>query len=363
MKIGKSITELAAEIERRAEAKRDFIAPVSKMEMVAVEGEKAGVALAIKGQNMAPINSIAHGQIAQFADIPKAYYDRMVALEPELLAQNVNTWLRKKADDKRMVRTMFGGVRAFLSDRYRTLENEDLAEAVLPAMMKLDLEIISSEITERRLYIKAVDRRLFRDVPTGRKMGDGSHVFFDTVCPAVIFSNSEVGCGRLLIETGVFTKICTNMAMIGAGFKKTHLGARSEISDDVYEYLTDETKRMTDAAIWAQIGDVIKGAFDEAKFKAVTDKLQGATEDKIEGDVVEVVNKFSKKNLLSEGVRDSVLRHLIEGGDLTRYGLHSAVTRASSDVEDYDLATDLERLGGNVIELPRQAWKELQLAA
>lgn len=360
MKTGKTIVELATELQRQQESKRDFIAPVSKIEMRATD--RGDVALVVGDKSSAPVNAIASGQIAEFTGIPKAYYDRMATSEPALLAANVNTWLIKKNGEKRMVRTLDGGVRAFLSDKYRTLENYDLAEAALPSISALGLEIMSCDVTERRLYIKAVDKRMFQDVPTGRKMGDGSHVFFDTVCPAVIFSNSEVGMGRLSIETGVYTKVCTNMAMIGANFKKTHLGARSEISDDVYEYLSDRTRKLTDAAIWAQIGDVIKGAFDRAKFELVIAKLTGATEDKIEGDVVEVINRFAKKNTLGDVVRDSVLKQLIEGGDLTRYGLHSAVTRASADVPDYDTATDLERLGGQVIELPRQAWKELQAA-
>jgi hypothetical protein len=36
--------------------------------------------------------------------------------------------------------------------------------------------------------------------------------------------------------------------------------------------------------------------------------------------------------------------------------LHAAITRASADVEDYDRASDLERIGGNVITLPRSDW-------
>ena len=35
------------------------------------------------------------------------------------------------------------------------------------------------------------------------------------------------------------------------------------------------------------------------------------------------------------------------------------LNREESTVEDYDRATDLERLGGQLIELPRQAWQEL----
>jgi len=51
-----------------------------------------------------------------------------------------------------------------------------------------------------------------------------------------------------------------------------------------------------------------------------------------------------------------VLQHLVESHDLTRYGLHAAITRASTDVEDYDRATELERLGGRVIALRPSEW-------
>ena len=359
MKTGRSITDLAREIERRANEKKDFLAPVPKMEM-SPEAKIVLPAAAFEA------NSIAHAQLGEYVNIPKPYYDRMLVTAPALLAENVNTWLKREdvAKDKRMVRTLDGRVRAILSDRYRPLENEDLAEAILPVLFDMDLEIMSSEITERRLYLKAVDKRMFRDVPTGRKMGDGSHVFFDTVAPAIVISNSEVGYGRLSIETGVYTKVCTNLAMIGTGFKKQHVGAKAELlGEDVQHLLTNETKRLTDAAVWSQVRDVVRGAFDEDKFKAVTQKLAGATEDRIEGDVVEVVNRFGKRNALGEGTTGSILKHLIEGADLTRYGLHAAITRATQDVADYDAATDLERLGGNVIELPKNDWQVLLKAA
>jgi len=77
---------------------------------------------------------------------------------------------------------------------------------------------------------------------------------------------------------------------------------------------------------------------------------------------VQVIERFGRKNALPEDTRKGILARLIEGGDLTRYGLHSAVTRASQDVADYDHATELERLGGDIIELPRQGWKELLAA-
>jgi len=43
--------------------------------------------------------------------------------------------------------------------------------------------------------------------------------------------------------------------------------------------------------------------------------------------------------------------------------LHSAVTRAAQDLESYDRATELEYIGGKIIELPQTDWERLAVAA
>lgn len=58
-----------------------------------------------------------------------------------------------------------------------------------------------------------------------------------------------------------------------------------------------------------------------------------------------------------------MLRHLATGGDLSRWGMANALTRFSQDVEDYDRATEFERMGGQVIELPRNDWQAIAEAA
>ena len=58
-----------------------------------------------------------------------------------------------------------------------------------------------------------------------------------------------------------------------------------------------------------------------------------------------------------------VLRHLASGGDLTHYGLINAVTAFSQDVVDYDRATELETMGGKLVELSPDQWREVAQAA
>jgi len=368
VKTGRTLVELAQEIERQANAKRDYLVQTAAVEVVpVVEAERPEdrVLLTVPGGSIEPlgINSLAHEQLDEWAEIPRKYYRRMLDEQPALLANNLNTWLRAKPAT-RMVRSLDGRARAWLSNVYRPMDYVEMAEAVLPVLRLLDLEILSCEVTERRLYLKAVDRRITLDLPTGRKMGDGSHVFFDTLSPALVISNSEVGCGALSVEAGVWTKVCTNLAIASQrSMRKYHLGARADLGAEVMALLSDDTRRKTDAALWAQVRDVVKAAFDRAKFEALVDSWKGATEQKIEGDPVKVVEVVSKKLAITDGERPSVLRHLIEGGDLSQYGLFNAITRTAEDLPDYDRATEFERLGGKVIELSPADWKPLATAA
>lgn len=367
MKVGKhtDLQTLAAEIVRRSNAKRDFLAKTPDVQVAPATA--GGVTIQIGEQSM-PINNIAHAQIAAHADIPKPYYDRMLQEQPELLARNVNTWFNAKPAT-RMIRTLDGTARAFLSDRARRdLENEDLATVALPIVKELGLEVMSAEITERRFYMKLVDQSVVRELDAiGGKFGDGNHKIVRMLSPALTLSNSEVGHGAMSILGGVYDGFCSNLATFGErSVRKYHAGVRHElVGEEVYALLSDDTKAKTTAATMAQVKDVIRAAFDRAKFDALCTKITATREDKIgtDADVVKVVELATRKLDLLESEGKSILNHLIEGGDLSRFGLYNAVTRMSQDVEDYDRATELERAGGRLIELPKTEWAELAKAA
>jgi hypothetical protein len=67
--------------------------------------------------------------------------------------------------------------------------------------------------------------------------------------------------------------------------------------------------------------------------------------------------------ILTQDEQSSVLRHLIEGGDLSQYGLINAVTRTAEDAKSYDRATELEMAGATVLDLKPTEWRDLALAA
>lgn len=367
MKTGRSLNDLAAEIERRANGKRDLIASTINTTMqygAARDGNP--IKLWVGNEQAFDVNDIAHGQIAAHTEIPKAYYDRMLKEDGGLLASNVNTWFQKYPAP-RMIRTLDGNARAFLSDKFSPdMENEDLAEAVLPVLLDMNLAIMSCEITDRRLYIKAVDKKVERALAkTGARFGDGGHTIIRVTSPAITISNSEVGMGALSIQGGVYDSFCSNLASFGErSMRRSHVGAQHKIAEgNLYAMLSDKSKKLNNAALWSTVRDVVRAVFDRAKFDSLVDTIEGSHADKIDGDVVKVVEMSTRRLGLLEAEGKSVLKHLIEGGDLSRFGLYNAVTRMSQDIESYDRATELERIGAQVIELPKADWRVLAEAA
>ena len=136
-------------------------------------------------------------------------------------------------------------------------------------------------------------------------------------------------------------------------------GGGPQESDEFGHLLTDETRQKKNEVLWLTVRDVVKGAFDETIFDSQVKLLEAAAQDRMERPVEDVIEITAKHFGIAEGERKSVLQHLIEGGDLSRYGLHSAITRASQDVANYDRATELEKVGGRVIELAPSEWKKL----
>ena len=88
-------------------------------------------------------------------------------------------------------------------------------------------------------------------------------------------------------------------------------------------------------------------------------KFRGLTDDRIVGDPVKAVEVLSTKLDLSDQERGGVLKHLIQGGDLSAWGVVNAVTRQAEDVESYDRATEIEGAGYKAVELPQSEWAEV----
>ena len=75
----------------------------------------------------------------------------MLQRDPALLSYNVNRWFQKEPEQK-LLRTMDGKARAFLSNRYRRIDNLDIARVVLPIIGEMEgARFESCESTDDRM--------------------------------------------------------------------------------------------------------------------------------------------------------------------------------------------------------------------
>ena len=342
MKSGRTLQELAIELDRQAASKRDFIVGGAAIEM----DDNGNVIRLNNGTGNQPIfgtSNLFHRQLGTALNIPSKYYDRMRSDYPDLLARNVNGWLGRD-DTRHTVRTLDGSARAFLSDRYRRIDNYDIAKVALPVIGEMaGANVESCEITETRMYIKVVNTRLTAEVRKG-----------DIVQAGIVISNSEVGLGSVSVMPLVFRLVCLNGMIINdLGTRKYHIGRENE---ETWELFSNETIQADDAAFMLKLADIVRTAVDETRFSMAIDKLRGATEAKITGRVPEVVELTAKQYGFNKNEESDIHQHLIAGGDLTLYGLSNAVTRTATDAPDYDRATALESTGWNIATMPKDTW-------
>jgi hypothetical protein len=244
-----------------------------------------------------------------------------------------------------MLRTLDGELRAFVSNGYRRLDNDQLVEMLLPVLGEMgEIEFKSCQITETRLYLKVVLPRLETEVKVGEPMQFGIQI-----------RNSEVGSGSLLIAPFTYVLSCKNgMTFEQFGTKKYHVGRRVEAEEETFAIFRDETVIADDRAFWMKAQDALRASCDEAVFQDIVARSKMAQGVRVEDPPPTAVEKLGKKLALTEGEQASILTHLTEGGDLSAWGYANAITRAAQDVESYDRATELERYGGQVVEDPNE---------
>jgi hypothetical protein len=354
MKSGRSLVSLAQELERQLASKRDMVVHSSLLRCETNKGGSCRMMIQAKdGVEEYGITNLARRQLAEKLRIPYAYFERMRADQPVLLDHNVNTWLQTE-DERRMIRTLDGQVRAVLSDRFRRLDNFDLAENVLPILQKLpDARFESVELTDTKMYLKVVTPRVEYEIAPG-----------DIVQAGIVITNSEVGQGTLSVQPLVYRLVCRNgLIASDRALHKTHIGRIVQAEDETITVFKDETLAADDKAFFLKVRDVVEAAVSEATFRQVAEKMRKTLDIKLTGDPIKAVEVLANRYTLNDVERAGVLRQLIVEGDPSGYGLVNAVTHYSDEIDDYDRATEFEALGGKLIELPASEWKGLAEAA
>ncbi len=356
MKQGMTIQDAAKEIMRQSQAKADYLVNTANLHMETCDGipilrllDESGV------DRVEPLDILttAHRQMSAYLNIPWKYYERMHQEDIGLLAQNVNTWLQK-GPEQRMIRTIDGRARAFLSNRYRRIDNIDIARITLPIIQQMPDAIYEScNLSDDYMFIKVVNPRLTAEVVPG-----------DIVQAGVVISNSETGQGAVCVQPLIYRLVCSNgMVVNEARTRRNHIGRVTSADENLLIY-SEATLRADDKAFVMKVQDTVRATVDEARFTKILDKLRESKDKKLNtADLPGVVKLASSSMGITDAESEGVLQHLIEGTDYSLYGLANAVTRHSQDVESYDRASKLEEIGYQIITMSPALFQHINQTA
>lgn len=354
MKAGLTCEEWANEVARQNTAKTDYMVRASRL---FVEAFGSQLFLHLLNENgidqVEPleIGDVAHRQMGTYMGIPAKYYNHMRAEAPSLLAYNANYWLSRD-NAERMIRTLDGTARAFLSNRYRRIDNYNVASAILPIIGENEqARFESCQLTDTHMYVKAVNPGMQAEIAPGIVVQAG-----------VAVTNSEVGQSSLSVRPLLYWPGSgAGIIVNDSGMRRTHTGRAITA---VGELLADNTLSSWERNFLLTMQTNVRDAMAEDRFQSVVTMIREARNAHIrDTDVSGVVKQTAREFGITDDESSGVLLHLAEGNDLTRYGLANAVTRQSQETESYDRASDLEAISYDVMAMSETQWNRINQAA
>lgn len=376
------IEETIRELQRRHEAAHDYNIPAKDLALVGINPDEetlqpTDVALRIPWMQEMPavnleLSETAHQQLHTRLGIHGSYYRKMRNEAPVLLPTNVNHWLAQHEGSLK-IRELDGKARAIVTPNYRALDNMPallkLNEAVERAgakLFKLDLSddaffarALLPDWAERiehqhrdvreegavyQTWLTQSEEGYFHRYGAGRDIPDE-----DWVIPGMNFRNSETGRGGMTVEYWLLRVICMNGTTMMTGFKRVHLGAAQ--ADGLV--VNDEVRQRENELIFAQMAAAVEKIFDREHFRELVKLMTESTTVSL-GDAPKTIERVADKYDLRESETESIVNRILYGGDPTVFGLVQAVTSLARDEADADRQYELEQVGGQILEDPRE---------
>tara|TARA_R110002020_G_scaffold26072_7_gene84381 strand:+ start:1933 stop:3180 length:1248 start_codon:yes stop_codon:yes gene_type:complete len=310
-------------------------------------------------------------QIAKTFHIPaKFLYDLSRSKDADLAADLLDG-LSHRSGRRLLFRQLDGRVRAILSDRYRFIDNYDLAFQAMETAEEVGAKVVSCSLSDDKMRIKLIAPDLWQALDTG----SGSHTFFspgqlgnnewrdkngiariledtpgyevdgEVVWPGCEISNSETGLGSAGVSLFYSRKSCFNMTICTQLSRQVHLGHKME--EGIF---SEETMAAVSQTTMMKMRDAIKASFDPTHFKRIMEKQQEAISDVIEAPAPAVDNVVKACQIPQEK-RDQLLAYFVGDYPMTRDGLSQAVSRMAQDEHiDADKSHQYEKIAGSIIE-------------
>jgi hypothetical protein len=304
------------------------------------------------GRFVAGIGPAAHEHLADRTRIPLAYWRRMAAEAPGLLAENANHWLA--LDDRLvMVRALRrpseagGYLRAVLSNRYAVIDSLDVMMAALDGVRSTGLDpgglLVDGDLSERNFRLRVTAPQIgmevpellsrYRDPATGRDDDRG------LVWAGLAIGNSEVGGGAFTVTPRIVVRVCSNgMTRPFDALRSVHVGGRMEEGPVVW---SADTQRIALDLVSAKTRDAVAAFLSPGYLASVVAEWSEAAGVRLTSPA-DTLASVSKALSYTDAQQDAIMAAFVSGGDVSAFGVAQAVTFVAGQLLDPDLSASME---------------------
>ncbi len=296
----------------------------------------------------------AHGQIAEKTGIRKEYYDRIldeasIAGKPDIYGSNVNYWLHEYPKVV-LVRQFNNELIGLLSDKYRVIDNYDVAMGLLKAVAQKvketghQMRMAHAYVSPQSMSYTVYDENSEVTLPSNPK---------DKYWLGVSVKNSEVGYTAFEVAPLIVRQVCTNGMIRENPLRKRHIGSRGEEGD----IWSDRTKVIESELVLSQVTDMVNYALDKENIQDYLSKL-----DKLNEVHVDPTGFVKASEVFKVNQNDmKIIMGALESN--TAYSLIQSMTSYANKLLESsptpEKGTELQRLAGKIIE-DKDIWKMLE---
>lgn len=342
---GKTYDELIPYLDKREQRCADYIV---NSEIISVSTKQQSLSMTFQGIIALTPSETAHSQIASKLGIPKVYYDRMRRYAPQLLVDNIHCWFSLEPKDW-MLRTLDGSVlRAFLSNRYRRINDSIVVKMVIDACFDrrdqpypLHMDVTDNFVHITMLYPTEYEIEYNRTVKVG-----------------FTFRNSEVGLGSLILEPFFYRSYCKNGCIFGKreieGLRVRHLGP--VVAAENYYKMTDH---INIDGLEGRLKDSISALSNPPFIGSMINSLREANQSMQLAKPEETLEFLAKEFGLTEQQKSLALENFLDEGNYSKWGVCNAFTSLANTAKDADEQLRLMQVGQKVLNIGKRPWERL----
>lgn len=339
MKKGHDVRQVVQQINKDVKSKKDYIVTLNALEVTTNNNTYPNLEFT-DAPDQYSLTDHSMNQLCGKLEIGTQYLRKCLPVSQELVAHNLNFWIKNTKSKELMVRTIEREsdelpniARAVCSNRYKRIDNDVVITHSLNKLMDLGLDIKYINYDRDTLNVTAINPKVEGEVSEG-----------DVVQSGVTITNSEIGSGSLIIQPFIYRLVCTN-GMVAPRylnrFYSKHVGKIiiDPSQDDQYITIIEKMKKQIDLVN------------DNEVWKESFQKLKDSTKQTINS---HQIVELAKKQGVTESERAQIferLNHYV--GDTfttTKYDLANAITNLGNDEEKSDQRSRFfQELGGLIV--------------